>query len=477
MELTDYLRILRAHWLGILLIVVTCSGLAYGYTATQPKLYTATTSGFVLVPSDNPNTGYMNETWARSKVKSFVDIGSWRTVADFAIAELGLTSTPEQLVNRVSVSAPADTSIIHVSATASSPEAARDLAQAWVRGMQTEIDNLEGDGTPGSAPVQLQPGDSARLPSSPSSPNMRMNMALGLLAGMAIAFGYALVRHTLDRRLRTGAQIEQFTGTSVLGSVPEYQKPPRLAFGKNRGRDRNGAYKPLLDFATGQPQDDSLVSRASAEAIRELRTNLQFVDVDNPPRSIVVTSAMPADGKTTTVANLAISLAASGQKVILVDADLRRPRLIKMFGLPKGPGLTEVLVGTAKVTEVVHQVPGAPNLLVLSSGTIPPNPSELLASTRMAELIKSLSAQALVLIDTPPVLPVTDAALLATRTDGALIVVSAGKTNYEMLERLTAALDRTKARRLGFVLNRVPLRGANASPYDYQYRDYYTATR
>jgi capsular exopolysaccharide synthesis family protein len=200
------------------------------------------------------------------------------------------------------------------------------------------------------------------------------------------------------------------------------------------------------------------------------------MDVDNPPRTIVVSSPLPGDGKSTLAGNLAVSLAAAGQHVILVDADLRRPMLATLFGLPEGAGLTDLLAGRAEIGDVAHNVDHSRNLAVITAGRIPPNPSELLGSNRMRDLIRKLSEHALVIIDSPPLLPVTDAAVLATAADGALIVVTAGKTTFDMLQRAHENLTKANARTLGIVLNRVPRRGSSAGYYGYQYQGDYAAS-
>ncbi|GAA3203523.1 polysaccharide biosynthesis tyrosine autokinase [Microbacterium terregens] len=459
MELRDYLRILRAHWLGILLLTLLGVGVAAGWTALQPRVYTASSSGYVSSGGGGSDVGssLVGDQLARSKVTSYIDIGSWRTVAEYAIDELGLQTSPESLVTKVDVSNPLDTVVIHVSASASSPEGARDLAEAWIRGMVAEIDNIEGDGSSGSAAVSLIPGDSARLPGGPSSPNVRLSLALGGLVGLALGIGYAVIRHVLDRRVRDPRDIERETGVSVVGTLPLDKE---LA-----------AHRQILDFTSAGAGPTAI-----AEAMRELRTNLQFMDVDNPPRAIVVTSPLPGDGKSTLAGNLAVSLAAAGQKVILVDADLRRPMVASLFGLPEGAGLTDILAGRAQIADVRHTVDPSGNLVVIAAGRIPPNPSEVLGSNRMRDLIRSLGESALVIIDSPPLLPVTDAAILANLADGALIVVSAGKTTYDMLHKATANLEKASARALGIVLNRVPKRGAQAMYYGYQYHGEYAST-
>ncbi|MDE0545353.1 polysaccharide biosynthesis tyrosine autokinase [Microbacterium sp. C7(2022)] len=457
MELRDYLRILRAHWVGIVLLTLLGIAVAWGYTALQPRVYTATASGYVAATSTGSDSGssLVGDQLARSKVTSYIDIGSWRSVAEYAIADLGLDTTPEQLVTQVDVTNPTDTVVIHVSASADSPEAARDLAEAWIEGMVVEIDNIEGDGTPGSAAVTLIPGDSARLPSAPSSPNVRLNLALGALVGLALGIGYAVIRRVLDRRVRDPRDIERETGIAVVGTLP--------------------LEKSLVDSRRVLSFSGRDGASPITEAMRELRTNLQFMDVDDPPRVIVVSSPLPGDGKSTLSANLAVSLAEAGQHVILIDADLRRPMVAEVFGLPDGAGVTDLLAGRAEIADVAHTVGESGNLAVITAGRIPPNPSELLGSNRMRDLLRSLSEHALVIVDSPPLVPVTDGAVLSHLADGALIVVSAGKTTFDVLEKANQNLERANARALGIVMNRVPRRGPQAGYYGYQYKGEYSA--
>lgn len=190
-----------------------------------------------------------------------------------------------------------------------------------------------------------------------------------------------------------------------------------------------------------------------AEAYRQLRTNIQFSSLDNPVRTLLVTSTGPEEGKTTTLANLAVTIAQTGSQVTLVDCDLRKPSLHDLFGLSSEPGLTNVLLGA---DEIPYQNCGIENLRILTAGPLPPNPSEMLGSRRMSEVIVQLKSEAdYVLFDTPPVVIVTDAAVLATRVDGVLLVVSAGKTRRELAQRAKSLLDKVNAPLLGVVLNNV----------------------
>jgi capsular exopolysaccharide synthesis family protein len=201
------------------------------------------------------------------------------------------------------------------------------------------------------------------------------------------------------------------------------------------------------------------------EALRELRTNLSFLDVDQPPRIIVVTSSVPGEGKSTVTANLAVTLAAAGENIVVVDGDLRRPTLVDVFGLVPGVGVTDVLAGTADLGDVLQPWSALPNLSVLGSGRIPPNPSELLGSQAMKKMLSTLAQNATVLIDAPPLLPVTDAAVLSRVADGAIVVIQAGKTTQEQLDQSLGNLEKVRGRVLGTVLNYVPTRGADAYSY------------
>lgn len=457
MELRDYVRILRAHWIVIIVATIVGAGAAFGWSALQPRVYSADTTGIVTsVGGDGTSGGALvGNQLAQSRVKSYLNLGSWRAVAEHAIDELGLDTSPDVLVNKVSVTNPVDTTALKVTATGATPESAQDLAQAWLDGMAIEIEKLEGGTSTTPAAITLVVGDSARLPTDPSSPNTRLNVIIGALAGLALGLVYAFVRHTFDRRVRHPRDIERETGVSVIGTLP---------LEKSMADERQ-----VIDFSL---ESQHGVSHHTIEAMRELRTNLQFIDVDNPPRVIVVTSAVPGDGKSTVSVNLASSLAAAGQWAILIDCDLRRPVIADIFGMSHDVGLTDVLAGRADLQDVAHRPSRDVPLAVVGAGRIPPNPSELLGSHRMRDFLAEISKSAIVILDSPPVLPVTDAAVLAAGADGVLIVVSSGKTTFDMLQRAIDNITRTTGRVLGVVLNRVPRKGAESAYYG---REYYGA--
>jgi capsular exopolysaccharide synthesis family protein len=456
MDLVDYLRVMRNNWIGIIVITAACTAAAYGWTATQDRVYQADSSAIVTAQSGSDvGASLVGENLAKSRITSYLKVAESRAVAEHVISRLDLKTTPEALVGRIQVDNPLDTAILEVKARAATPEAARSLAESWVEGITLQVKQLEGDtSTKRPAAVRLVPLDSAVLPGRPVSPNVPRTLLLAVVLGALLGLAYALVRQQVDQRIRRAEPVEREFGIPVLGQLPLAPAEGRDAISSRTDFDARST-----DLAKG--------SRIFAESLRALRTNLQFMDVDAPPRVVVMTSPLPGEGKSTVAAQLAMTIAAAGQPVILVDGDLRRPTVASTFGLVAGVGLTDVLVGRATADDVL-QPWGDGTLRILATGPTPPNPSELLGSEAMATLLKQLSAEAMVLIDSSPLLPVTDAAILAARTDGALIVVRSGRTTLNLLEHALHNLDRVKGRPLGVIINGGKTRGGTESTY-YEY--------
>ncbi len=290
----------------------------------------------------------------------------------------------------------------------------------------------------------------AKVPRLPIRPNTRTNALLAAVVGALLAMGAAFMVEYLDDTLKTPDDVERVSGLSTLGAIA-------------RLKDTGGTRQLVAWLQSRAPE---------SEAYRTLRTNIQFSSVDKPVRTLLVTSSGPGEGKSTTAANLAVVMAQTGQRVVLVDTDLRRPVLHKVFGVPNNTGLTAaMLAGDDLAMQTLLQPTGVENLSVLTSGPVPPNPSELLGSHRMASLIGNLAAAAdLVVFDSPPVLAVTDAAVLGRQLDGVLLVVDAGKTREQALANATTELQQTGANVLGIALNRIDSRRGG---YYYYYYHYY----
>ncbi|WP_308492935.1 polysaccharide biosynthesis tyrosine autokinase [Microbacterium terrisoli] len=448
MELRDYLHGLRRYWVAIVLMTLVGVLAAWGWAATQKPVYAASASAYIATSEDGANSvgpGVQSATFAQTFVDSFTSYAGWQSTADHVIDALKLNSSPRELASHITVTNTQNTAILAITATAATPDQAEQLANAWVKGLQATIDTVNGTGKAGSAPVNVFLGDPATASQKPIFPDTRTALLVGGVIGLGFGVAFALIRAASDRRIRNGDEVADKLGHAVVGTLPEMP-----VNGKKSKRGPNNAF-------------------AFPEAMRVLRTNLQFMDVDHPPRTIVVTSPVPGDGKSTVATELARTLAASGAPVILVDGDLRRSTVAQKMGLPGGAGLSDVLAGRAEVTALLQRVPDMPNLLVLTAGMVPPNPSEVLGSERMHTLLRDLSAEATVIIDAPPLLPVTDGAVLTHQADGALLVVSVGKTTYDLAEKSLEALKNARGRALGIVLNRAPLRGVDASPYAYAY--------
>lgn len=457
LTLVDYLRIARVHWKGITASTLAFTLIAFGWAMLQPKMYASTSSGIVVAGgSDNLSLTLMSENLAKAKAANYQSVAMSRLVAERVVESLDLDVPPGALLASVSAAVTQGTAEVVITASSEDPATAQRVADAWVTALAEQANEMESiaitEGAPPEAVpvVRVVPLGQAVLPTSPVSPNVKLALGIGALGGLLLGIAYALLRNHLDRRLHDAAAIERRFGVPVIGTLPIDHRLDGKSF--------------VLDDPYSA-RSRGKGSHAITEALRELRTNLQFIDVDNPPRIIVVTSSVPAEGKSTVTANLAVTMAAAGENVVVVDGDLRRPTVVDVFDLIPGVGVTDVLSGSAELSDVLQQWSSMPNLHVLGSGRIPPNPSELLGSRAMKNLLKTLAKDAVVLIDAPPLLPVTDAAVLTRAADGALIVVRSGKTRDEELAKSLTNLERVKGHILGTILNYVPTSGVGSYSY------------
>jgi capsular exopolysaccharide synthesis family protein len=286
----------------------------------------------------------------------------------------------------------------------------------------------------------------------PVAPRPVRNLALAALLGLIIGAAGAVAREMLDTTVKTGEALHALAGAPVLAGVPF---------------DPDAKTAPGTYVSSGHS--------ARAESLRQLRTNLQYVDVDRPVKTVVVTSAVPGEGKSSTACGLAILFAEAGQRVLIIDADLRRPCIAEYLGIEGAAGLTTVLVGKASVDDVLQR--WGTDLWVLPSGSLPPNPSELLGSQHMADLLDELRERFdMVIVDCPPLLPVTDGAVVAARADGALLMARSRRTTIGQVTAAVRALQSVDARLLGCVFNMVAKNGADAY-YNYSHDGYATKGR
>ncbi|WP_424936885.1 MULTISPECIES: polysaccharide biosynthesis tyrosine autokinase [Bacteria] len=446
MEFRDYMRILRRSWALILILAVTGVAGGLGISLLQQPKYVATTQLYISVRTTGAATVDLvqGQMFARQMVTSYVDIVSTPLILDPVVAKLGLGTTAAELAAQVTATARLNTVLIDVNVADSDPERAAEIANAVAASFTSAVQNtLERPvGSTEASPVRVTVTQPATTPTSPASPNLRLVLALGGILGLAAGIALAVLRTVLDTRIRTPHDVERITSAPVLGRIT---------------RDPDAAKRPLI--VHDAPHDPR------AESFRALRTNLRFLDVDTAPRIFVVSSASPGEGKTTTAANLAIALAETGARVALIDGDLRRPRIAAHMGVEGGVGLTDVLIGRVELVAALQRW-GRNDLFVLASGRIPPNPSELLGSAAMDHLLAQLGDQVdYVLIDAPPLLPVTDAAVVATKARGVLLVAAAGETRRQDLTGAVRALGAAGAGLLGVIVTKLPPKGPDSYGY------------
>jgi capsular exopolysaccharide synthesis family protein len=312
--------------------------------------------------------------------------------------------------------------------------------------------------------------DDAIEPLFPVKPKKKLNLMLGVLIGLGLGVGLAFLKEYFDNTIKSHEEIERM-GFNILASIPQIQMD-KYEKKLERKLEKVGSIE-------GRKIESRLITHLDpkspvSEAYRTLRTNLQFSKVDRKLKSFLITSSGPKEGKSTTAANLAIALAQVGQKVVLVDADLRRPVVHSIFGMKKDEGVTNYLMDTIKYDQILKPTFNE-NLVVICSGVLPPNPSELLASKSMESLMERLTKDFdVVIFDSPPVIAVTDAAIMSTKVDGTILVVNSGQTNRDALTRCTTLLESVGTRPLGILLNGVNVEGMYGSYYYYYYHHYYS---
>ncbi len=445
MNLQDFVKLVRARWITVgVATVVAVLGAAAVSLLTTP-LYEASTRLFVSTTAGSSNVeAFQGFRFSQERVLSYAQLLMGETLAQRTVDKLGLNMTAKQLQANVKASAKADTVLIDVAVVDASPVQARDIANSIsdeFAVMVRELETPEDGATPDSRVVVEQ---RASIPDSPVVPNTSRNIAIGLGFGVLLGVGLAIIRDLLDNTIKDRKTLEELTGVGIVGSIPldkGIRKQTAIPFDSERS--------------------------GIAEAFRKLRTNLQFLAIDNPPRVIVVTSSMQSEGKSTTAINLALALAEADHKVVLVDGDMRRPGLSKYLDLVGAVGFSTVLSGKVSLDEALQQT-RFPGLTVLTSGAIPPNPSELLGSQVAKKLLSELRAEFdYVIVDSTPLLAVADAAILAAGADGVLMVVRFGQTKRDQVNHAVANLENVGAPLLGTVFTIAPTRGNSSYNYGY----------
>lgn len=497
------------RWLP-LLVTSALLAAATGFFASnlQPKVYEARATLIVGQSQAGLGADYTQLLASQRLSTTYASIATHRPRLAAVISELNLDVSPEELAKRVVAEAPVDSTLVTITAQAPDADEAAGIAnalsaelitasqgiqgsetdfqssiesdlratQAQVKSAQTQIEILAAVEDPtaeqvaelaalearlvtlrstyasmlsfvtGNATSLLTVSEPAVPPNEVIAPRPLLNTLLALVLGLAIAVGIIGITEYFRDSMGDPEYIRTGTGLNTLGTIP------RMKGGGNR--------KEIYQLAA------LLYPRSgTAEAYRTLVTNIEFASADAPLRTLLVVSALPAEGKTVTASNVAVVFAQAGRRVLLVDADLRRPGIHRMFGLPNSHGLTDLLLPAGGRLESVLHVTEVPNLKVLTAGPLPPNPRELLASQRMRELLMGLAADFdIVVFDSPPTQAVADAAVLSSVVDGSLLVIDATRSRRRSTTEAARTLNHAGARVLGAVLNR----GQNGSQGEYK---------
>lgn len=444
----DAKRVIKIFRTNLILIVsVSLLGLAIGvaYSLLAVEKYAAKTQLYVSASALNGSASELAQgaSYSTQIVRSYVDVATSNIVLDRVIDDLHLDLNPDELSQRVDVSSPQGSVLIEIKAWDPDPIRAADISNSLASNLKIVVeDELEMRGSDSQRLVRLTTTERALPPESPESPNPLLDALIGLILGVLTGVGLAFSRDLLDTRIRSLDDVSEVDDIPVLGGIVD---------------DPNVRENPL----TLRAKPDS----PRAESFRALRTNLQFLNIGDSGRVYVITSANPGEGKSTTSANLALSLAEAGSSVALIEADLRLPKVHEYMGVEGSSGLTDLLVGRVELDDVLERW-GRSSLYFLPAGKIPPNPSELLGSQEMKVLLDQLSRKFdYVIVDAPPILSVTDAAVIGQRAGGALVTVAAGKTRKNELANALFSLGQAGVNVQGAVVTH--LKNSDASKYGY----------
>jgi capsular exopolysaccharide synthesis family protein len=410
--------------------------------STVPK-YTAETELFVAVDGgDSAAELAQGSSFSQQQARNYSAVATRQVVLEPVITALGLRTTPAELGKQISASVPLNTSLISISVSDTSPTRAASIANAVATSLTNTVVKLVPSRSDGTSPIELQSIQTAAVPTVPSEPNSRLALGFGVLAGLLAGVALVILRERVRTKVRTLDQVKAIEDLSILGSIVY---------------DRRALTRPVLSPAeNGSPR---------AEEFRQLRTNLRYLQTDSRSKAFVVTSSIPGEGKSTTAANIAATLAASGASVCLVEADLRKPALQNYLDLEATVGMTTVITNQVSLDDAL-QTWGPHKLKVLLSGDLPPNPSELLGSRQTETLLKTITERFdVTIVDCPPLLPVTDAALLAKYLGGAILVVGTGRVEVRELRRAVETLTAAGAPILGAVVNMIPAGRGRARGY------------
>lgn len=430
MTLREYIASLRKNWIVIVALAVLGALCGYAYAQFQPDLYRSQSS-VMVIPARGDNTSELvqGSNYVQNLVQTYAVVATSPKVLDPVIRSLDLETTPQALAQTISVESPLNTVVLNIAVVARDPEVARQIADAVATELADAVQDLSPQNADDTPAVRVQTISPAKVAQFPFSPNTRLFVAVGAIVGLVAGVVFALLRRLLATRVNTRADIVSQTDTPLLGELYQARAGTSLA-----------------TVVRTAPRS------SVTESARNIVANLRFANVDGVAKVILVTSGSSGEGKSSVSVAISEVMAEQGARVLLIDADLRRASIADLTGLEGAVGLTTVLLRDISLEEAVQE--WQPGLDVLASGVLPPNPVQLLTSEQLrAVLDAARDSYDYVIIDSAPVLAVSDPLWLAPATDGMVLVARSRMTKREDLSRTLTMLEATREQIIGIVLN------------------------
>jgi len=514
LDIRQYLSVF-AHWSWLIILSALLAGIASLYVSlNMAPIFQSTTTVLVNEAPATKGADYSSVLMSKQLTSTYAEMMANDLVLEQVADQVKITNSPEEMRKWIAINTVRDTQIIQVAVKTTDPAFSANIANAIVAAFSAQIQEIQTkrfaqskltletqlaetdkqiSSFVGQTELAATPEEKDRLEAKvveyrtiysnllssyeqirlseaqsvssvvqvvpavanpvPVEPNIWRNTILAALLGFLLAAVILIIRESLDDTVKTPNEISRKFGLPILGVI------------NHHGSEANSP------ITISEPRSPV------AEAYRALRTNINYASVDRPLRTILVTSAVPGDGKSTTIINLGVVLAQNGKKVIIADCDLRRPQIHTYFGLANRHGMSTLFSHSAEELNSVRQTTAVDGLTVVTSGSLPPNPSELMGSQKLQTILGTMKNSAdMILIDTPPTLTVTDASALAPSLDGILLVVRPGKTRISALRQTIEQLRQVNARILGVVLNDVAVSGKSYS-YHYNYYQNYSENK
>lgn len=469
LDLLELLHILRNRWwiiaISFVLAVLICAIVTYNFIIPVYKAETTLFSG--KEPNRIASLNLSDLNLDQKLVTDYREIVLSKLVARQIIADLNLDMGVRTFQKRVTVQTVKDSRFFKIAFESTSPGMAMDVANALGKAIIEKAGEI----------IDVQNIiiiDKAELPLMPIKPNNTLNIAIAALLGLMFGIFLVYFLELLDRTIKTDRDVEKHLALSTIGEIPLFEGEDRRKAKGLIGVIRNFKKKRKKD--NGAAISKSLISlidpkAPASEAYRSLRTNIGYTNVDKQIKTMVVTSGGPSDGKSTTVVNLAISLAQVGKKVLVIDGDLRKSKIHRYFSIPNDYGITDIITGKCSVKDAVKNIEEVENLYVICSGALPPNPAEILESKKMMDFLDTVRKDYdIILIDTPPVGQLADAAILGKNADGVILVVASAASHIDIVKHAKSRLDKVNAKILGAVITKI--NGTAGGTYYYRYYNY-----